>query len=67
MRIFLVLFILITGCSATVLTKTENSIALHSEFSDPYEAAREYCGTKNKIPDLVWRNGFDYKFDCVDK
>jgi hypothetical protein len=31
------------------------------------DEAKKYCAKKGKIPDLVFKDGRTYKFECVDK
>ena len=31
------------------------------------DEAKRYCAKKGKIPDLVFKDGWTYKFECVDK
>ena len=57
MRILLSLFILTTGCAASTVTKTENSIVLRDTWDlGPEEQAQAYCAEKGKVPDLVLKD-----------
>ena len=66
------LLLLISGCVANIVTKTENSITLEKAFNgqETYvltDEAKKYCAKKGKIPDLIMRERGTYKYECVDK
>ena len=72
MRILLALFVLTTGCAANIVTNTENSITLEKAFNgqETYvltDEAKKHCAKKGKIPGLVFKDEWNYKFECVDK
>ena len=55
-----------------MVTKTENSITLEKAYNgqETYvltDEAKKHCSKKGKIPDLVLREKWTYKFECVDK
>jgi hypothetical protein len=59
------LLLLISGCAPNIMLGQINHWKLKA-FVDTDEAKR-YCAKKDKTPSLVFKNGWTYKFECLDK
>jgi hypothetical protein len=59
------LLLLTSGCTPNIILGQVNHWRLKA-YVDTDEAKR-YCAKKGKTPGLVFKDGWTYKFECVDK
>ena len=59
------LLLLISGCTPNIILGQINHLRLKA-YVDTDEAKR-YCTKKGKTPGMLSKDGWKYKFECVDK
>ena len=71
-NLFLIVFTLsTTGCALFIFENNDIILGQINHWRlKAYmhtDEAKRYCAKKDKIPDLVFKDGWTYKFECVDK
>ena len=59
------LLLLTSGCAPNMILGQINHWKMKA-YADTDEA-KKYCAKKDKIPYVVFKDGWTYKFECVDK